>query len=354
MKFLKKKKYSILLNIFKYSFVGIFAVALVLPSFFLADSIKKADAGNPSLVVNNITSTEVELFASGILPNYGVIIEIEDVGTTPDYTNSFSTTTNVSGEAGASFEGLSPGGQYRSIIKSATTYVLIDEITFITVTIPVVKITNFNPTSGKVGDPVTISGENFIGVTNVLFNETKATPKTNNQNLITVNVPQGSTSGPIKIQTSLNGEFTTTNNFVVLPNTTTTTPPPNTGTSTTSGNTDYDQVEFKGLVPICNTEVDSENGGFKDPCDFNMVMALVNKVINFMLITLATPLFALIIIYVAWLYLSDMGSSENITKAKKIFKNVVIGYLIALAAWLIVKTILVGVGFDPRQAFLEF
>lgn len=105
-----------------------------------------------------------------------------------------------------------------------------------------------------------------------------------------------------------------------------------------------DNVKFNGLVPVCNT-ITNNQGGFDDPCDFNMLMAIINTVINFLLITLATPLFALILIYVGWLYLSAGGSSENVTKAKKILKNALIGYVIALAAWLIVKTILTTLGF---------
>lgn len=97
-----------------------------------------------------------------------------------------------------------------------------------------------------------------------------------------------------------------------------------------------------GLVPDCNIIV---NGVMTKPCDFNSLMTLINSVINFLLITLATPLFALILIYVGWLYLSSGGSSENVTKAKKILKNAFIGYVIALAAWLIVKTILTTLGF---------
>jgi len=103
-------------------------------------------------------------------------------------------------------------------------------------------------------------------------------------------------------------------------------------------------VDFSGLVPVCNTELDG-NGGFVNPCNFNMVMAFINNAINFLVIKLATPLFALIIVYAGWLYLSSGGSSENVTKAKTILKNSVIGYIVALAAWLIVKSILLGLGF---------
>lgn len=100
----------------------------------------------------------------------------------------------------------------------------------------------------------------------------------------------------------------------------------------------------------CNTILDG-NGGFSNPCDFDMLLELVNKFISYLLVYLATPIFALIIIYVAWLYLSDMGSSENIKKAKAILKNAVIGYVVILSAWLIVKTILSSLGFT-RPMFL--
>ena len=103
-------------------------------------------------------------------------------------------------------------------------------------------------------------------------------------------------------------------------------------------------VEAVGLAPVCNTTLDG-NGGFSDPCDFNMVMAFINNAINFLVVILATPLFALIIVYAGWLYLSSGGSSENVTKAKTILKNSIIGYVVALAAWLIVKSILLGLGF---------
>lgn len=96
------------------------------------------------------------------------------------------------------------------------------------------------------------------------------------------------------------------------------------------------------LVPDCNVVV---NGAMTKPCNFEYLMIMINGLITFVLFTLATPLFALILIYTGWLYLSAGGSSENVSKAKKIFKNALIGYVIALAAWLVVKTILTTLGF---------
>ena len=101
-----------------------------------------------------------------------------------------------------------------------------------------------------------------------------------------------------------------------------------------------------GLVPDCNVVVD---GVMTKTCSFEDVMALINTVITFVLFTLATPLFALILIYVGWLYISAGGSSENVSKAKHILKNAVIGYVIALAAWLIVKAILTTLGFTGES-----
>ena len=106
-------------------------------------------------------------------------------------------------------------------------------------------------------------------------------------------------------------------------------------------------LEAKGLVPDCNItgKLNSTSDNYAVPCDFNMIMKMINDVINFLLVKMATPLFALILIYVGWLYLSDKGSVENVSKSKKILKNALIGYVIALAAWIIVKTILSGLGY---------
>lgn len=124
-----------------------------------------------------------------------------------------------------------------------------------------------------------------------------------------------------------------------------------------------------GLVPDCNTGevilipahteiIDGKEVSIPDrydyaePCSFNSVLELINTIINFLVVIMATPLFALILVYVGWLYLSDQGSSENIKKAKTILKNALIGYVIALAAWLIVKSILLSLGFHGAFNFL--
>lgn len=113
-----------------------------------------------------------------------------------------------------------------------------------------------------------------------------------------------------------------------------------------------------GIVPDCGkvvTLTDSQGhstSNIPKPCDFNYAIELINNVINFLLIDLASPLAAIALCYAGGLLLFSGGSSEKLTKAKAIIKNVVIGYVVALAAWLIVKTIFVTLGFKG-ETFLH-
>lgn len=112
--------------------------------------------------------------------------------------------------------------------------------------------------------------------------------------------------------------------------------------------------------PKTNTvDLSYHPGGFIDcpdvinGCNFNDLMQTVNNVIKFLLFWFATPLAALCFAYAGFLYLTSGGSSENKTKAIKIIKNVVIGYVIALAAWLIVVVIMKTLGFTGAGEFLD-
>jgi len=96
------------------------------------------------------------------------------------------------------------------------------------------------------------------------------------------------------------------------------------------------------ITPDCGQVVD---GVIANPCDFNYLIELVNNVITFLLFTIATPLVALIVAYAGFIMIFNNGNSEKATKAKHIMTNVVIGYVVALAAWLIIKTIMVSLGY---------
>lgn len=108
---------------------------------------------------------------------------------------------------------------------------------------------------------------------------------------------------------------------------------------------------YAGIVPECNTgPIDKDTGQYVNACDFDYFMKLINKVIEFLLFKIATPLLALIIMYVAYIYLTSGGSSEKVGKAKHIFFNVVIGYIVALGAWLLISAILSSLGVDESTS----
>jgi RHS repeat-associated protein len=77
-------------------------------------------------------------------------------------------------------------------------------------------ITGFTPTSGRVGDQVTIIGTNFVNVQSVKFNGVAVTSFTvNTVSSITVAVPSGATTGPLTVTTTL-GTATSVTSFTVL------------------------------------------------------------------------------------------------------------------------------------------
>jgi hypothetical protein len=84
-----------------------------------------------------------------------------------------------------------------------------------------------------------------------------------------------------------------------------------------------------------------------DNCGFTDLMTLIQKVISFILFALAVPIAAIMFAYAGFLLITSGGEASQKTKAKKIFTNVAIGFIIAVAAWLIVKLVLSLLGYEP-------
>ncbi|HXK35170.1 MAG TPA: hypothetical protein VJ103_01525 [Candidatus Paceibacterota bacterium] len=101
----------------------------------------------------------------------------------------------------------------------------------------------------------------------------------------------------------------------------------------------------KGLVPCGNPG--------QDPCNFNYLLTTINILINFLLFWITLPIAAILFAYVGFLLLFSGGDEGKRTQAKAIAWNLVVGLVIALAAWLIVKTILVGLGLKAGFSLLE-
>ncbi len=80
-------------------------------------------------------------------------------------------------------------------------------------------------------------------------------------------------------------------------------------------------------------------------CGWNELLALINRVINFILFRLAIPIAAIMFAYAGILLLTSGGDSSKKTKAKEVFSGVAIGLVVAAAAWLIVHVILSILGY---------
>ncbi len=85
------------------------------------------------------------------------------------------------------------------------------------------------------------------------------------------------------------------------------------------------------------------DGTTQNPCNLNEMVVLVSNIISFF-IYIAPFIAAILFAYAGFLYITAGGKQGQIAEAHKIFTQVAIGLVIMLAAWLIVKMILVGLG----------
>ena len=92
------------------------------------------------------------------------------------------------------------------------------------------------------------------------------------------------------------------------------------------------------LVPCDNSAA--------NPCGFNQLMTLINNVINFVLYGMVIPIAAILFTFAGFEMVTSGGSTEKRGMAKKVFTNVVIGLVIAMACWLIVKLLLTILGYN--------
>ncbi|WP_316414268.1 beta strand repeat-containing protein [Mesoterricola silvestris] len=120
-------------------------------------------------------------------------------------------------------------------------------------------ITSFTPTQGLTGSKIEVSGSGFDGTTTVSVGGVTADWKRNNNNSLTVTVPDGAMSGVIGVVNSL-GSGGSTTTFSVIPTVTAISPtsgsPGTTVTLTGTGFTGSQVVKF-GTGPAANFYVNS-------------------------------------------------------------------------------------------------
>lgn len=84
----------------------------------------------------------------------------------------------------------------------------------------------------------------------------------------------------------------------------------------------------------------------KEKCDFNDLMILINKVINFIIFSLALPIAAIMFAYAGFKLVTSGGDTGARQTAKTIFTNTLIGLVFVVAAWLIINTVLSILGYN--------
>jgi hypothetical protein len=136
-------------------------------------------------------------------------------------------------------------------------------------------------------------------------------------------------------------------------NTTTVPPPPNNPTNPTSGgntsttsttnpNPTAYTIAGSGLSKE-QIAADKKGNGLvpcKDTCDFNDLMQLINNIIEFLITTIFIPIIIILFMYAGFKYITAEGNPSKVANLKKMVGHIVLGMLIVLCSWLIVKTIL--------------
>jgi len=207
--------------------------------------------------------------------------------------------------------------------------------------------------------PTQIVAEDFEGLSN-----TMATVNTGNQ----TNIPfsfiglQANTTYYFTVLNSAQAIILTTANnqgYEVFSTT-------GTGAGTNSGTTGLGEagtinVNLDGTFG--QTELTGENiesgliqCGFGDnyDCDFNAALATIDRIIKFLLYIIVLPLAAILF---AWagikLIIAKAKSKESeFSKAKELFTGVILGLVFALSAWIIVKFVLVILGYTDASGII--
>lgn len=92
-----------------------------------------------------------------------------------------------------------------------------------------------------------------------------------------------------------------------------------------------------------------------DKCTFSDVFRLLNNIISFFFTTLLIPIFIIILMYSGYQYIAAQGDPSKIANLKKILRNIALGIIIVLCAWLVVRTIMLAVlNEDFKKSSIEF
>lgn len=77
---------------------------------------------------------------------------------------------------------------------------------------------------------------------------------------------------------------------------------------------------------------------YQKECGFSDVIALIARIVRFLII-FGLSVAAIVFVWAGVLYITAGGNPEQINEAHKIFLKVLVGFILMLSAWLIVKFI---------------
>lgn len=92
-----------------------------------------------------------------------------------------------------------------------------------------------------------------------------------------------------------------------------------------------------------------------DKCTFGDVFRLLNNLLTFFITKLLIPIFVTIIMYAGFKYITAEGNPSKIANLKKMIANIVLGIVLILCSWLIVRTIMTTLLNDKfKESGVEF
>lgn len=129
-----------------------------------------------------------------------------------------------------------------------------------------------------------------------------------------------------------------------------------TGSSTTlqtiSGSiTPLNTSQYSGAIVTCGTS--PGNSDTTNRCDFQHLMAMINKLIGILVFIIAPAIAAICMAWGGFLYMTSAGG-EGAKKGKAFIIDAFVGWLLAFAAFIIIKFILVQLGYNVAGGFLSF
>lgn len=84
-----------------------------------------------------------------------------------------------------------------------------------------------------------------------------------------------------------------------------------------------------------------------DDCKFEQLVELGANVVEF-LFELATAIAVIVLAYAGFLYMTAAGNTGKISQAHQLIWYAVIGFLVALSAWLLVEVLMNTLQIDPQ------